>query len=144
MAKQPACRSGGCRVCLKSFKDGDYSRVCSGCKFKVCEDCATSYTKIGEDEVNAYYSCIYNSVHNRVYLRNCAYGQGRKNGHRFLSRKPRVGKGNWSEGTHQLQNSRFPSITRSIQNHRHRYPIPSLAVRCFSSRTTTTNPSRFQ
>lgn len=53
ITKQPACRSGGCRVCLKSFKEGDYSRVCSGCKFKVCEDCATSYTKVGEDEVNA-------------------------------------------------------------------------------------------
>lgn len=54
-AKQPASRSGGCRVCLKSFKDGDYSRVCFGCKFKVCEDCATSYTKIDEnqDEVSA-------------------------------------------------------------------------------------------
>lgn len=66
MAKQPACRSGGCRVCLKSFKDGDYSRVCSGCKFKVCEDCATSYTKVGEDEVNAHYSCIYNGIY--VYI----------------------------------------------------------------------------
>lgn len=48
--KQPACRSGGCRVCLKSFKEGDYSRVCFGCKFKVCEDCATSYTKIDENQ----------------------------------------------------------------------------------------------
>lgn len=50
LTKQPACRSGGCRVCLKSFKDGDYSRVCFGCKFKVCEDCATSYTKIDENQ----------------------------------------------------------------------------------------------
>lgn len=61
MTKQPACRSGGCRVCLKSFKDGDYSRVCFGCKFKVCEDCATSYTKIDEnqDEVNSAIVVLY-------------------------------------------------------------------------------------
>ncbi|XP_025423834.1 regulating synaptic membrane exocytosis protein 2 [Sipha flava] len=57
LTKQPACRSGGCRVCLKSFKDGDYSRVCFGCKFKVCEDCATSYTKIDENQDENTWCC---------------------------------------------------------------------------------------
>ncbi|XP_050429607.1 regulating synaptic membrane exocytosis protein 1 isoform X2 [Adelges cooleyi] len=56
-SKQPACRSGGCRVCLKSFKEGDYSRVCFGCKFKVCEDCATSYTKIDENQDENTWCC---------------------------------------------------------------------------------------
>ncbi|XP_050526479.1 regulating synaptic membrane exocytosis protein 1 isoform X2 [Daktulosphaira vitifoliae] len=56
-SKQPACRAGGCRVCLKSFKEGDYSRVCFGCKFKVCEDCATSYTKIDENQDENTWCC---------------------------------------------------------------------------------------
>lgn len=108
MAKQPACRSGGCRVCLKSFKDGDYSRVCSGCKFKVCEDCATSYTKIGEDEVNAHYSCIYNSVHNRVYLRNCTYGQGRKKWSQIFIPKTSGGQGELVRGNPSIAKQSVP------------------------------------
>ncbi|VVC33791.1 Zinc finger, FYVE/PHD-type,PDZ domain,Zinc finger, RING-type,Zinc finger, RING/FYVE/PHD-type,C2 [Cinara cedri] len=57
LTKQSVCRSGGCRVCLKSFKEGDYSRVCFGCKFKVCEDCATSYTKIDENQDENTWCC---------------------------------------------------------------------------------------
>ncbi|XP_052129416.1 regulating synaptic membrane exocytosis protein 1 isoform X2 [Frankliniella occidentalis] len=41
---KPPCRTGACRVCLKSLKPEDVIRVCGECHFKVCEDCA-SYTK---------------------------------------------------------------------------------------------------
>lgn len=77
-------------MCLKSFKDGDYSRVCFGCKFKVCEDCATSYTKIDEnqDEVNAVLCFCF--VRERLRCSNS--GSNRedeiKNPRRFLSWKP--------------------------------------------------------
>ncbi|XKL63206.1 hypothetical protein PGB90_005570 [Kerria lacca] len=47
--EQPGRRVGSCRVCLKSFKPEDYSRICFGCKMKVCEDCA-SYSQQGENE----------------------------------------------------------------------------------------------
>lgn len=113
-AKQPASRSGGCRVCLKSFKDGDYSRVCFGCKFKVCEDCATSYTKIDEnqDEVSAKHRA-------RDFARQSV--GGKKNRCRFLFRKRVYALGRIRRG------KKVPSIAkqsvpihypRSIQNSR--------------------------
>jgi hypothetical protein len=33
------------RVCLKSFKQDDFSKTCFECKYRVCEDCA-SYSKM--------------------------------------------------------------------------------------------------
>lgn len=47
--EQTGRRAGSCRVCLKNFKPEDYSRICFGCKMKVCEDCA-SYSKQSENE----------------------------------------------------------------------------------------------
>ncbi|XP_065214885.1 regulating synaptic membrane exocytosis protein 2 isoform X2 [Planococcus citri] len=54
--EQPGRRAGSCRVCLKSFKPEDYSRICFGCKMKVCEDCA-SYSQLGENEDESLWSC---------------------------------------------------------------------------------------
>lgn len=42
-------RAGACRVCLKSFKPDDFSKICAECQQKVCEDCA-SYSKLDESE----------------------------------------------------------------------------------------------
>lgn len=42
-------RAGACRVCLKSFKPDDFSKICAECQQKVCEDCA-SYSKLDENE----------------------------------------------------------------------------------------------
>lgn len=42
-------RAGACRVCLKSFKPDDFSKICFECQQKVCEDCA-SYSKLEENE----------------------------------------------------------------------------------------------
>ena len=54
-AAKPPCRTGACRVCLKSFKPEDFFRTCFECQQKVCEDCA-SYSKMeeNEDEVSAF------------------------------------------------------------------------------------------
>lgn len=46
---KPPSRAGACRVCLKSFKPDDFSRTCSECTQRVCEDCA-SYSKLDENE----------------------------------------------------------------------------------------------
>lgn len=43
------CRTGACRVCLKSFKPDDFSKICFECQQKVCEDCA-SYSKLDDNE----------------------------------------------------------------------------------------------
>uniref|UniRef100_A0A8D8LYU8 Protein piccolo n=1 Tax=Cacopsylla melanoneura TaxID=428564 RepID=A0A8D8LYU8_9HEMI len=53
--KQPG-RLGNCRVCLKSFKPDDYSRVCYECHQKVCEDCA-SYSKLDENQDENTWRC---------------------------------------------------------------------------------------
>lgn len=42
-------RAGACRVCLKSFKPNEFSKICFECQQKVCEDCA-SYSKLEEHE----------------------------------------------------------------------------------------------
>lgn len=42
-------RAGACRVCLKSFKPDDFSKICAECQQKVCEDCA-SYSKLDDSE----------------------------------------------------------------------------------------------
>lgn len=42
-------RYGTCRVCLKSFKPDDFSKICAECQQKVCEDCA-SYSKLDDSE----------------------------------------------------------------------------------------------
>lgn len=42
-------RAGACRVCLKSFKPDEFSKICFECQQKVCEDCA-SYSKLEEHE----------------------------------------------------------------------------------------------
>lgn len=42
-------RAGSCRVCLKSFKPDDFSKICAECQQKVCEDCA-SYSKLDDSE----------------------------------------------------------------------------------------------
>lgn len=42
-------RAGACRVCLKSFKPDDFSKICFECQQKVCEDCA-SYSKLEDNE----------------------------------------------------------------------------------------------
>lgn len=42
-------RTGACRVCLKSFKPEDFSKICAECQQKVCEDCA-SYSKLDDSE----------------------------------------------------------------------------------------------
>ncbi|KAK7592901.1 hypothetical protein V9T40_007653 [Parthenolecanium corni] len=54
--EQTGRRAGSCRVCLKNFKPEDYSRICFGCKMKVCEDCA-SYSKQSENEDESLWSC---------------------------------------------------------------------------------------
>lgn len=50
---KPPSRAGACRVCLKAFKPDDFSRTCSECTQRVCEDCA-SYSKLdaNEDQVS--------------------------------------------------------------------------------------------
>ncbi|XP_039285339.1 uncharacterized protein LOC120351574, partial [Nilaparvata lugens] len=53
---KPPCRSGACRVCLKSFKPDDYSRMCFECHQKVCEDCA-SYSKLDENQDESTWRC---------------------------------------------------------------------------------------
>ncbi|KAI5697160.1 hypothetical protein M8J75_006040 [Diaphorina citri] len=53
---KPAARLGNCRVCLKSFKPDDYSRVCYECHQKVCEDCA-SYSKLDENQDENTWRC---------------------------------------------------------------------------------------
>ncbi|XP_075225744.1 regulating synaptic membrane exocytosis protein fife [Lycorma delicatula] len=53
---KPPCRSGACRVCLKSFKPDDYSRTCFECQQKVCEDCA-SYSKLDVNEDENTWRC---------------------------------------------------------------------------------------
>lgn len=47
--KAPKLRAGSCRVCLKSFKPDDFSKICAECQQRVCEDCA-SYSKLDESE----------------------------------------------------------------------------------------------
>lgn len=42
-------RAGACRVCLKSFKPDEFSKICFECQQKVCEDCA-SYSKLEDNE----------------------------------------------------------------------------------------------
>lgn len=46
---KPPSRAGACRVCLKSFKPDDFSKTCSDCQQRVCEDCA-SYSKQDESD----------------------------------------------------------------------------------------------
>ncbi|XP_054286465.1 regulating synaptic membrane exocytosis protein 1-like isoform X1 [Macrosteles quadrilineatus] len=47
-------RQGACRVCLKSFKEGDYSRNCYECHQKVCEDCASYYKQDENQDENTW------------------------------------------------------------------------------------------
>lgn len=47
--KAPSRAGDKCRVCLKSFKPDDFSKICAECQQKVCEDCA-SYSKLNESE----------------------------------------------------------------------------------------------
>lgn len=49
-------RSGACRVCLKAFKTDDFSKTCTECTQRVCEDCA-SYSKTSEDEGEMSWKC---------------------------------------------------------------------------------------
>lgn len=42
-------RDGTCRVCIKSFKPGDFRKICVECQHNVCEDCA-SYSKVDDDD----------------------------------------------------------------------------------------------
>ncbi|CAG9856211.1 unnamed protein product [Phyllotreta striolata] len=53
---KPPSRAGACRVCLKAFKQDDFSRTCAECHQRVCEDCA-SYSKLKEDEDPADWTC---------------------------------------------------------------------------------------
>ncbi|GLV42852.1 fife [Carabus blaptoides fortunei] len=53
---KPPSRAGACRVCLKSFKPEDFSRTCSECTQRVCEDCA-SYSKLDENEDQSTWKC---------------------------------------------------------------------------------------
>ncbi|XP_063222344.1 regulating synaptic membrane exocytosis protein 2 [Bacillus rossius redtenbacheri] len=55
-AGKPPCRTGTCRVCLKSFKPNDFFRTCFECQQKVCEDCA-SYSKIEASEDETSWRC---------------------------------------------------------------------------------------
>lgn len=50
---KPVSRHGACRVCLKSFKQDEFSKTCGECQQKVCEDCA-SYSKPDEDQDEAW------------------------------------------------------------------------------------------
>ncbi|XP_031622364.1 regulating synaptic membrane exocytosis protein 2 [Contarinia nasturtii] len=49
-------RAGTCRVCLKSFKPDDFSKICAECQQKVCEDCA-SYSKLDDSEDAISWCC---------------------------------------------------------------------------------------
>ncbi|XP_069701298.1 regulating synaptic membrane exocytosis protein 1 [Periplaneta americana] len=53
---KPPCRTGACRVCLKSFKPNDFFRTCFECQQKVCEDCA-SYSKLDENQDESTWRC---------------------------------------------------------------------------------------
>lgn len=53
---KPPSRAGACRVCLKSFKQDDFSRTCAECHQRVCEDCA-SYSKLAEHEDPEDWTC---------------------------------------------------------------------------------------
>ncbi|XP_057665301.1 regulating synaptic membrane exocytosis protein 1 [Diorhabda carinulata] len=53
---KPPSRAGACRVCLKAFKQDDFSRTCAECTQRVCEDCA-SYSKLKENEDPADWTC---------------------------------------------------------------------------------------
>ncbi|CAG9833856.1 unnamed protein product [Diabrotica balteata] len=53
---KPPSRAGACRVCLKAFKQDDFSRTCAECTQRVCEDCA-SYSKLKENEDPDDWTC---------------------------------------------------------------------------------------
>uniref|UniRef100_A0A6P7F4H9 Uncharacterized protein LOC114326236 n=1 Tax=Diabrotica virgifera virgifera TaxID=50390 RepID=A0A6P7F4H9_DIAVI len=53
---KPPSRAGACRVCLKAFKQDDFSRTCAECAHRVCEDCA-SYSKLKENEDPDDWTC---------------------------------------------------------------------------------------
>jgi hypothetical protein len=73
---KPPCRTGACRVCLKSFKPNDFSRTCFECQQKVCEDCA-SYSKLDEnqDEVSRcpFVLCTVFVFIHRFHLENLIF-----------------------------------------------------------------------
>lgn len=66
-------RAGACRVCLKSFKPDDFSKICFECQQKVCEDCA-SYSKLEEHEDAVRSSDCHSIITpTSVYdIRNCS------------------------------------------------------------------------
>lgn len=47
--REKPSRDGSCRVCLKSFKLGEFCKICAECHHKVCEDC-TGYSKLDEND----------------------------------------------------------------------------------------------
>ncbi|XP_055604662.1 regulating synaptic membrane exocytosis protein 1 [Uranotaenia lowii] len=49
-------RSGSCRICLKGFKQHEFSKTCTECDQKVCEDCA-SYSKHESSETMVSWRC---------------------------------------------------------------------------------------
>lgn len=53
---KPPSRAGACRVCLKAFKPDDFSRTCSECTQRVCDDCA-SYSKLDANEDQSSWKC---------------------------------------------------------------------------------------
>lgn len=67
-------RAGACRVCLKSFKPDDFSKICAECQQKVCEDCA-SYSKLDESEdavnkIQYFFTSVKLKNSNFVYFSN--------------------------------------------------------------------------
>lgn len=64
---KPPSRAGACRVCLKSFKPDDFSKTCSDCQQRVCEDCA-SYSKQDESDDQVFFKNYKQNVWIYIYL----------------------------------------------------------------------------
>ncbi|XP_011505714.1 PREDICTED: regulating synaptic membrane exocytosis protein 1 [Ceratosolen solmsi marchali] len=48
--EKPVNRAAACRVCIKSIKPEDFTRICYECQRKVCEDCASYSTTADSDD----------------------------------------------------------------------------------------------